>query len=97
MMDRVRLLLCCAVMQEATVNLTIQSYGNDGRVLRPNYPSACVYQVQWEHVAFPSVFFQYRATMGTFLQSSAQEDPNFQRIMGQHIVALGVVKLLLFL
>ena len=69
--------MCCAAMQEAMVNLTILSYGKGGRVLRPNYPSAGVYQVQWEHAAFPSVFFQCRATMGTFLQTSAQEDPNF--------------------
>ena len=90
MMDRIGLLLCCAGMQEATVNRTIQSYGNDGRLLRPNYPAACVYRVQWEHAAFPPVFFQCRAAMGTFLQTSAQDDPNFQRIMWQHIDALCV-------
>ena len=70
-------LMCCAAMQEAMVNLTVQSYGKDGRVLRPNYPSAGVYQVQWEHAAFPSVFFQFRATVGTVLQTSAHEDPIF--------------------
>ena len=59
------------------INLTVQSYGKDGRVLRPNYPSAGVYQVQWEHAALPPVFFQSRATTGTFLQTSAREDPNF--------------------
>ena len=70
-------LMCSAAMQEARVNVTIQSYGKDGRVLRPNYPSAGVYQVQWEHAAFPSVFFQCRAAMGTCLGTSAHEEQHF--------------------